>query len=705
MSECSGSTSTQPRRSTRTRKRTTYCDSEEHELQSNDDSSKERRPKRRRKTEKQYKPSVSVPASEIDQSKPTTRRVRGLLQRLKEFPLDVIFIIFEYLTPQDLLSLARTSKDLRNLLLSRSTISVWKAARSNVEDLPDIPDDMSEPAYAHLCFDARCHHCDSKHPAVNVFWYNRTRACHACVDDPFNYFVEPVLPTYYSINERGFVPRNDLLRDLWTILRPRGDVILGKQRRGYFFVCSANIYQQLSDGWKANEHDPSWIAARTVEGDVRKKHAEEMANWWQNRSREHQSELAVRRKAREDAILQRLSDIGWAEEIDAQRERDDLSCLHQFRIGTQAKKLTTKDWNELRPKLESALQEAKTARLRRELREKWKQRYLTFKGLLQHEVDKLPFNTVGPSVSDIADLPQFREKLLLPIDHELTEADLTDLITELPQMRSQWIQAREEDLVKLLKHKGIAYTTSDKLHHATTIFSCNRCSAFCVYPRPLMHKCTRYRSNWGYFPTVPDPSFDNFLEATGGRVWNVNHFSYDTRQSTHAQSILSVIGLSASATVEDLRNSDAWVEWSVYTSGRRYLNPAMRAMYTSQSNDGWKLVPPEEAAGLVRESGHGELPYLDKSKCSHCEMLFHHSSEIIQHMKDEHDLDKCTAQDLILHVDSNLTYGQRGTVVRERLPPPATAAEAGAEFCNAIASDDVPPTGHSNVGTEQEPAE
>ncbi|KAK1231017.1 hypothetical protein PQX77_005878 [Marasmius sp. AFHP31] len=675
MSECSGSASTQPRRSTRTRKRTTYCDSEAHEPHSDDGRLKERKPKRRRKTEKQYKPSASVPASEIDQSKPTTRRVRGLLQRLKEFPLDIIYIIFEHLTPQDLLSLARTSKDLRNLLLSRSTISVWKAARSNVEDLPEIPDDMSEPAYAHLCFDAQCHHCDGKQPAVNVFWHNRTRSCRACVDNPSNYYIEPV-SSAYQYGERDFVPRSELPRELWAILRSRGDIILGKQRRGYFFVCLANVYQELSDGWKANfnKDDSSWIAARTAEGNVRKKHAKEMANWWQNKSKERSSELAVRRKAREDAILQRLSDIGWAEEIDAQRKRGNLSCLRQFRLGTQAKKLTTKDWDELRPKLEDALQEAKEARLQSELREKWKQRYMTFKSLLQDELDKLPFNTVGPSAFDIADLPQFRDKLFLPIDHELTATDLTDLMAELPEIRSQWVQAREEDLVKLLKDSGAADATPDVLRHAATIFSCSGCPSLSVYPRPLVHKCSRYRSGWSY-PKAKEPSFDNFLEATNGRVWKLGTFSYDSSQSTKAKSILLAIGLPVSATVEDVRSSDAWVECIDYAGIRLY--PVMRVMYTSSVTVGnqWKPVSPQEAADALRNSRQGTFPQSETSMCSHCDTLLHDSREIIQHMNDEHNVAEYTARDLILHVDSYLTVAQRESVYRGP-PPPAPAAEA-----------------------------
>ncbi|KAE9386167.1 hypothetical protein BT96DRAFT_839662, partial [Gymnopus androsaceus JB14] len=44
--------------------------------------------------------------------------------------------------------LTRTSKDLRNILMTKSSESIWRTARSNVEGLPPLPDDLSEPHYA-----------------------------------------------------------------------------------------------------------------------------------------------------------------------------------------------------------------------------------------------------------------------------------------------------------------------------------------------------------------------------------------------------------------------------------------------------------------------------------------------------------------------------------------------------------------------------
>lgn len=36
---------------------------------------------------------------------------------------------------------------------------MWKAARENIEGLPDCPPHLSEPAYANLAFFPNCHVC------------------------------------------------------------------------------------------------------------------------------------------------------------------------------------------------------------------------------------------------------------------------------------------------------------------------------------------------------------------------------------------------------------------------------------------------------------------------------------------------------------------------------------------------------------------
>ncbi|CAK5268520.1 unnamed protein product [Mycena citricolor] len=51
---------------------------------------------------------------------------RGLLSSLKEFPLDVLFEIFEQLQPEDLLNLSRTTKSFRENLYPGLKVRLYR---------------------------------------------------------------------------------------------------------------------------------------------------------------------------------------------------------------------------------------------------------------------------------------------------------------------------------------------------------------------------------------------------------------------------------------------------------------------------------------------------------------------------------------------------------------------------------------------------
>ena len=61
-----------------------------------------------------------------------------------------------WLHPQDLLSLARASRQLRTILMSRCFKGMWAAARRNVQGLPPPPHILSEPKYASVLFERDC---------------------------------------------------------------------------------------------------------------------------------------------------------------------------------------------------------------------------------------------------------------------------------------------------------------------------------------------------------------------------------------------------------------------------------------------------------------------------------------------------------------------------------------------------------------------
>ncbi|KAG7096378.1 hypothetical protein E1B28_003822 [Marasmius oreades] len=101
----------------------------------------------------------------------------GLLDRLvKDMPLDIVVEISAYLQPLDLLSLSRTNRDLRTFLTSRSSEIVWRSARANAYlSLPPILEDLDEPSYASLAFDATCYVC--RRPCQRIIWELRV-CCH-----------------------------------------------------------------------------------------------------------------------------------------------------------------------------------------------------------------------------------------------------------------------------------------------------------------------------------------------------------------------------------------------------------------------------------------------------------------------------------------------------------------------------------------------
>ncbi|KAI0072229.1 hypothetical protein K474DRAFT_1605514 [Panus rudis PR-1116 ss-1] len=90
-------------------------------------------------------------------SRRKVRGRRGGLQGLPKMPLELIFKVLSYLYPMDLLNLARTSKAFRQLLMSKHSAGDWLAARRNVPEMPNIPENISEPAFANLLFDSHCH--------------------------------------------------------------------------------------------------------------------------------------------------------------------------------------------------------------------------------------------------------------------------------------------------------------------------------------------------------------------------------------------------------------------------------------------------------------------------------------------------------------------------------------------------------------------
>ncbi|KIK95926.1 hypothetical protein PAXRUDRAFT_826525 [Paxillus rubicundulus Ve08.2h10] len=105
-------------------------------------------------------------------------RRRGRLEMMPGMNLDVLFYIFGFLHPMDILNLARTTKSFRQLLMRKSSAFIWKTSCKQIDGLPDCPPDLTEPQYVNLVFDPHCHRCGKVAPTIH--WRLRLRYCPAC---------------------------------------------------------------------------------------------------------------------------------------------------------------------------------------------------------------------------------------------------------------------------------------------------------------------------------------------------------------------------------------------------------------------------------------------------------------------------------------------------------------------------------------------
>ncbi|KAH8115066.1 hypothetical protein DFH11DRAFT_143810 [Phellopilus nigrolimitatus] len=142
------------------------------------------RPKKRAKVQKRNQGADEDQGGKTPAVAMKSHNCRRKLRRLAmmmSMPIDVFCEIALYLGPHDLLSMARTSKALRNLLMTKDSKPIWRAAEDSV-GLPECPLDLSSPQYASFIYDTYCTHC-FRTKAYNHLTPLRIRLCKTCMKE------------------------------------------------------------------------------------------------------------------------------------------------------------------------------------------------------------------------------------------------------------------------------------------------------------------------------------------------------------------------------------------------------------------------------------------------------------------------------------------------------------------------------------------
>ncbi|KDR76445.1 hypothetical protein GALMADRAFT_445743 [Galerina marginata CBS 339.88] len=140
----------------------------------------------------------------VSQIPKRSKNLGGLL----DFPLELILEVFEHLHPLDLYNMIRSTKGMRDILLTRKASLLWEKAFHRHPDIFPCPyNDVSPPQWASLLFGpATCDLCTRGHAMVDFSY--RQRLCRDC------------LPKYWRQDLGGFLPDHpEEVFTLWSLVR------------------------------------------------------------------------------------------------------------------------------------------------------------------------------------------------------------------------------------------------------------------------------------------------------------------------------------------------------------------------------------------------------------------------------------------------------------------------------------------------------
>ncbi|KAE9407365.1 hypothetical protein BT96DRAFT_130973 [Gymnopus androsaceus JB14] len=473
------------------------------------------------------------------------RGKRGFLARLADdVPLDVIFEIFCYLDPGDLLRLARTSNDLRCILISKSSESIWRTARGNVRNLPPRPDDLNEPQYAHLLYESYCHICNHKGRCDTVVWTLRKRCCRHCAS------TLPMCDNTFLKSQPSEYRDCSILPTEWVSVESKWN------RRLVVHVDLAARLKAEFETLKTSEARTAWISAKKDERRAQRSHNDLCERWLQGRLDERTHELEDIRKERKEAILNRLKGTGWYEEAKIMIRTPSWYRHDEFsshKLVRQAKKLTEYGWNSIKDELVEMLSEHRVKRLATERKNAASRRYESIEEeytRIQSESDlREPF----PAMGDVVTHRLFEDIIWdTPADEDLTgEFFRSKLLEHLPSILDEWRPTKIQELVEIMRKSRPGATTSD-LHLATSVFKCKKCFQDMHYPQMFYHECCFRFMNWNERLR----SYSFFCSP-----WSSQRLVFDEEKSEMSRTIVERCSLDpAATTVQDLYSTNPLIE-------------------------------------------------------------------------------------------------------------------------------------------------
>ncbi|KAH7922987.1 hypothetical protein BV22DRAFT_1093666 [Leucogyrophana mollusca] len=479
------------------------------------------------------------------QSSKNAKRRRAKLEMMPDLNLDVLFHILGFLRPADLLSLARTSKPFRQLLMRRSSAFIWRSARAQIEGFPDCPPDLSEPAYANLAFDPHCYDCGKV--VLTIVWVFRVRYCARCgrrntISVGLADRLGVCLP---NISSDTFPDSDNIRLSLFfTPLLHRPD-----------YTALKDVLAGMSDSEKeAYRQERSELTSAII------KHARLCDVWQASAARARRDELENLRSSRKDAIVAWLT---VQPEFQPEIDYFGLGRVINHAIIREPKPMTERTWIRVRDVLRGHLHSLRMLRLEETVyTHRRKVLVQAYSRYLQHPAPRGAACGILPHVATVASFPEIDEIIKLPADVTVDAAMFNATFIKLPELAAEWQRSVESQLAKLCatpdggsSSKGTSARQQLKL--ATSVFFLNPWQGCMVYPDVLAHEC--------FIKLVPKPRRSSLehpiYSVMNGVPWRLKGASGESVvkvANDAAAAIVLACGLDPRhATIDDMERLDA----------------------------------------------------------------------------------------------------------------------------------------------------
>ncbi|KAG1763866.1 hypothetical protein EDD22DRAFT_885733 [Suillus occidentalis] len=591
------------------------------------------------------------------------------LEILVSLPLDILFEIFGRLLPLDLLHLARTTKALRSVLMHRSSTTVWMAARSNVKGMPASADDMSEPAHASLAFDTHCHNC-LKPNVRNVDWNLRVRYCQKCfkerteiVDGKFKKAYG--LKLHHCLSLSITQNRNDarcLISDRESLINELTK--LGPEERSVFRGTKR-------DGVLA-----------------RKKHAVLCTKWTEGEQQSRWKELDHLRSLRYDAIVEKLIELGWEEDVNKLPDQHTariykLIHFEDHPLVKQPKPLTDRIWQNIQHKMVEFMGQMREFRIQQERKQQIRERQILVATIYSDwQREKGYHKYLMPTAADLFGMGQVRDIVELPSHRTVTVEDFQSVREELYTMVDTWKRpiARNlrTDLLWRLEidppnWRALRSIQYEKL--AVAVFTCtgwlcedipepNDSPRYMYFPEYIHHRCNRIRRRRWDEP-IPANTFamgQGYPGCTVQREWSKDDLDFDDKAARTVKNILDACDLNwREVTVSALDDLDprlvclkcsygnrcdgerpmiirSWRESVKHCAKKHWSDPTVK----------WQKISDEETRTLRQEQEEAAastpIPPRKIWQCAHCHNKPGEPEKMTvqgmtDHLEDHHSID------------------------------------------------------------------